>query len=116
TRERDSRSRSASRRSQERALPLAAPVFFDDDFFDIVFDAVADGLAAAFVAIVLADDAFVVALFGVPTTSDCPGKITGRRRPFARMSCAVVMWYFFATPPIVSPDFTTWVDVYREDE
>jgi hypothetical protein len=28
---------------------------------------------------------------GLPTTSDWPGKITGRRRPFARISDAVVM-------------------------
>lgn len=41
------------------------------------------------------------------TTSDCPGRISARRRPLAFISAAVVVWYRFAIPLRVSPDFTT---------
>lgn len=44
---------------------------------------------------------------GAPrTTRDCPGRISARRRPLAFMRAAVVVWYRFAMPPNVSPDFT----------
>jgi hypothetical protein len=49
------------------------------------------------------------------TTSDWPGKIKARRRPFARIKAAVVVWYFLAIPPSVSPDLTTCVRDDRED-
>ena len=51
-----------------------------------------------------------------PTTSDWPGKISGRRSPFAFMSDAVVVWYALAIPPSVSPDFTMWVAPPRVDD
>jgi len=40
-------------------------------------------------------------------TSDWPGKISGRRRLFARMSAAVVVLYLLAMLPRVSPERTT---------
>ena len=48
------------------------------------------------------------------TTRDCPGRISARRKPLAFISAAVVVWYRFAMPPKVSPDFTMWVNLPRE--
>ena len=51
-----------------------------------------------------------------PTASDWPGKMIARRSPFLFMSTAVVVWYFLAIPPSVSPDFTTCMVPTRDVE
>ena len=93
------------------------PVFFeavfdevfavDAGFFTVVDFALAVGFAATVLAVVrdFADRLDVDAARlddGFPTTSDWPGKMTARLSPFARISAAVVMWYFFAIPLRVS--------------
>ena len=77
---------------------MAAPVFFEADLLaDVVFVDVFESVEVlgAVDGLDEVDDLLATDFFGAdagfPTTSDWPGKITARRRPFARMSCAVVM-------------------------
>jgi len=101
-------------------------------FFTLFFDAVADALAVVVgltAATVISagvasrfDDGFATIVFDGAfdepprITSDWPGKMSARRSPFARINAAVVVWYFLAMPPSVSPERTTWSADPRDDE
>src|SRR5690348_2464741 len=62
------------------------------------------------VAVDFGADPFVATRRDGPcTTRLWPGKISARFSPFARISAAVVVWYFLAIAPSVSPDFTTCI-------
>ena len=92
-------------------------------FFTLFFEAAEGALAAvvglteatvisAGVASRLEDDFAAIVFDGAldeppRITSDWPGKMSARRSPLARISAAVVVLYFFAMPPSVSPERTT---------